>query len=45
MRCRCCDSPEAKWDGVDFYCDSCLDSIWEAIHEDEEDDEDELLEE
>lgn len=42
MRCRCCNSPEAVWDGVDYYCEECLEEIRETIrdYEDEDDTED-----
>lgn len=38
MRCRCCDSPEAKWIHYwqEYYCEDCKDSIDETISEDEE---------
>ena len=31
MRCRCCNSLDAVWDGVDYYCEECLDEIHQAI--------------
>lgn len=41
IRCKCCDSPEAKWDGVDWYCSDCSDAWREALYELEDwDDED-----
>ncbi len=38
IRCRCCDSPEAKWVRAweDYYCDECLDSIYDSLGEFEE---------
>jgi len=34
MRCHCCDAPDAKFDGTDWYCVECQDWIDELISED-----------
>lgn len=38
MRCRCCDSPQAKFihHYDEWYCEECLDSIEDVISEDED---------
>ena len=45
MRCKCCNSTEAKWDGVDWYCSDCSDAWREALYELEDWDDEEYGEE
>lgn len=35
MRCRSCDSIEAKWVEAweDYYCQECLDAIYDTLEE------------
>lgn len=35
MRCRSCDSPLAKWVETweDYYCQECLDAIYDSLDE------------
>jgi len=35
MRCRSCDSIEAKWveSWEDYYCQECLDAIYDTLEE------------
>jgi len=33
MRCHSCNSPDGKWveSWEDYYCDECLDAIYESL--------------
>ena len=35
LRCRSCDSPSAKWveSWEDYYCQECLDAIYDSLDE------------
>ena len=35
MRCRSCNSPSAKWveSWEDYYCDECLEAIYDSLDE------------
>jgi len=35
-RCRCCNALDTKFDGVDWYCEECLDAIDALITEEED---------
>jgi hypothetical protein len=39
MRCRSCDSPYASWQAQweEYYCEECLDEIYDALSEYDED--------
>lgn len=43
MRCVCCNSPKAKWDGYDYYCDKCKAIIDESLAEWEEGEGDSII--
>ena len=47
MRCRACNSPKATWQAQweEYYCQECLDEIYDSLTEFEDEEELEFIKE